>query len=120
MPHSAETPARCKDCCTAGCTFKLLVPPSVSRVLQVDLGADATLELQGSLLQLRGTLPGVSPIKDKHGNLLVLNGRSHGLALALGSSQQQSLCLKSGNYQTSTVQSTAAVKAASTTEQPGA
>ena len=54
--------------------FKLLIPPIACRLSQVNLGADATLELQGSLLQLRGTIPGVSPVKDGNGNLLVLNG----------------------------------------------
>lgn len=53
-------------------TFKLLI----LCCLQVSLGANASLELQGSLLQLRGTMPGVSPVKDMHGNVLVLNGKS--------------------------------------------
>ena len=54
---------------------KLLMPPSSARVPQVDLGANTILELTGSLLQLRGTMPGVSPLKDEFGNLLVLNGK---------------------------------------------
>ena len=57
-------------------TSKLLIPPTACHVPQVDLGAYATLELQGSLLQLRGTIPSVSPLKDENENLLVLNGTS--------------------------------------------
>ena len=44
--------------------------------MQVDLGANATLELQGSLLQLRGVAQTLTPLKDGAGNLLVLNGQS--------------------------------------------
>ena len=42
--------------------------------LQVALGPTANLQIQGSLLQLRGSTPGVTPVKDGHGSLLVLNG----------------------------------------------
>ena len=41
---------------------------------QIDLGHGAVLELQGSLLQLRGDGPSSSPLRDEAGNLLVFNG----------------------------------------------
>ncbi|KAL0019585.1 hypothetical protein WJX79_003455 [Trebouxia sp. C0005] len=45
---------------------------------QVALGPTANLQIQGSLLQLRGSTAGVTPIKDGQGNLLVLNGEIFG------------------------------------------
>lgn len=44
-------------------------------LLQVVLGPNASLQIQGSLLQLRGISPGVTPVKDSGGNMLVLNGK---------------------------------------------
>ena len=44
-------------------------------LLQVVLGPSANLQMQGSLLQLRGISPGVTPVKDSRGNMLVLNGK---------------------------------------------
>lgn len=44
-------------------------------LLQVVLGPNASLQIQGSLLQLRGISPGVTPVKDSRGNMLVLNGK---------------------------------------------
>lgn len=43
--------------------------------LQVVLGPTVDMQIQGSLLQLRGITPGVTPLKDNEGNLLVLNGQ---------------------------------------------
>ncbi|KAL0044306.1 hypothetical protein WJX82_010374 [Trebouxia sp. C0006] len=59
---------------------------------QVVLGPVANLQIQGSLLQLRGNTPGVTPVKDGHGSLLVLNGEVFGgLDIAPGCSDSQAL-----------------------------
>ena len=55
--------------------YTLLKPCLTEQLaLQVALGPTANLQIQGSLLQLRGSTAGVTPIKDGQGNLLVLNG----------------------------------------------
>ncbi|KAL0031585.1 hypothetical protein WJX77_008488 [Trebouxia sp. C0004] len=59
---------------------------------QVTLGPTANLQIQGSLLQVRGSTPGVTPVKDGHGSLLVLNGEIFGgLDIAPGLNDSQAL-----------------------------
>ncbi len=48
----------------------------IDLALQVLLGSNTDMQIQGSLLQLRGLTPGVTPVRDNDGNTLVLNGEN--------------------------------------------
>ena len=66
---------RCRYCCLLPLACPL--SPASLLAMQVHCGR-ATLSFHGSLLQLRGTQPGSTPLVDAAGNVLLFNGQLFG------------------------------------------